>query len=406
MASRKKYCVILGDGMSDRPIIELDSGTPLSEAKTPNFDMIAKKSLIGLLNTVPAELSPGSDVANLSIMGYDPRIYHKGRSPLEAANMGIEMLDYQTSFRCNLVTLSEDEPYNEKTMVDYSSGEITSQESKELIGFINENLSTKDLRFFPGVSYRHIMIWDNAKENSNLTPPHDISGRCIKEYIPDEDLIYSMMVKSFNLLDRHPINMRRRERGLNPANSIWIWGEGKSTCLIPFSEKYGVKGGVISAVDLVNGIARCAKMDIIHVEGATGNIDTNFIGKAQGAVHALQDGLDFVYVHIEAPDESSHHGSLKDKIKSIEEIDHVAGHIYQALKDKGFDFSLLVLPDHATPLSIMTHSHDLVPFMMYDSLNESDCPKASYNEKYALSTGINVSNGFDILDYLFGNKHF
>jgi len=368
-----KYVVILGDGMADVPSEKLNGKTPLEVAYKPNIDNICKMGEIGMVKTVPSEFKPGSDVANLSVMGYDPFLYYTGRSPLEAVSMGVDVLPTDTTFRTNLVTLSDDEAFENKKMVDYSSGEITTAESRELMKVIDEKLGTEIYRFFGGISYRHLLLWHNDIREIKLTPPHDISGRVIKEYLPDDERFVELIKKSYDILKDHPINKDRIARGLNPANSIWMWGQGKKPMLSPFEEKFGVKGAVISAVDLIKGIGLCAKMQSIDVEGATGNVDSNFDGKAQAGIEALKNN-DFVYIHMEAPDESGHHFDKDAKVLSIELIDKkVVGPIYEYLKASGEDFSFLILPDHPTPIDIGTHTSEPVPYAIYRSNAPENC---------------------------------
>jgi 2,3-bisphosphoglycerate-independent phosphoglycerate mutase len=397
-----KYVVILGDGMADEAIKEIGNKTPLQVAVKPTIDNLTKKGEIGLVNTIPEGMNPGSDTANLSVMGYDPEIYYTGRSPLEAISMGINMKDNDISFRCNLVTLTEDEPYENKKIIDHSADEITTREAKELIGAISEELSNSYLSFYPGVSYRHALIWENGSTNVKLTPPHDILEQCILEYIPQGDNsneIYEMMKKSYDILNNHPINIERKKKGLNPANSIWIWGEGKKPSLDSFKDKFNKKGTMISAVDLLKGIAIAAGMDSVDVENVTGNIHTNFDGKAEACIEAIEKGSDFVYVHLEAPDECGHRGELDNKIKSIELIDEkIVKPIVKALEEKGYDHRIMVLPDHPTPIAYRTHTSNPVPYMIYDStkiLNSN----MIYNEVMAKESGNVCRKGHELMNY-------
>lgn len=397
-----KYVVILGDGMADTPSEKLGGKTPLEVAKKPNIDKLCSMGEIGMYKTVPDGFKPGSDVANLSVMGYDPHRYYTGRSPLEAVSMGVEVLPSDTTFRTNLVTLSDDENYENKRMVDYSSGEITTEESRELMKAVNDALGTDEYQFFGGISYRHLLLWHSPIEEVKFTPPHDISGKVIGEYLPDNAVMLGLMKKSWDILKNHPINKNRMERGLNPANSIWMWGQGKKPALSPFEEKFGVKGAVISAVDLVKGIGICAGMKSIDVEGATGNVDSNFDGKAQAAIKALCDN-DFVYIHMEAPDESGHHFDKDAKVLSIELIDEkVVGPIYESLKNSGEDFAFLIMPDHPTPIDIGTHTADPVPYAIYRSNAPENCGLA-YNEKNAAGKIFN-GNGRTIMEYFISKK--
>ena len=375
-----KYVVILGDGMADMPSEKLGGKTPLDVAKKPNIDKICKMGEIGTVKTVPDGFAPGSDVANLSVMGYNPQKYYTGRSPLEAVSMGIDVLPTDTTFRTNVVTLSDEENYEEKTMVDYSSDEISTEEARQLIKAVDDVLGTDEYQFFGGISYRHLLLWHTDIEEIRLTPPHDITGKKIKDYLPSSPVMMDLMKKSYDILKDHPINKSRIERGLRPANSIWMWGQGKKASLMPFEEKYGIKGAVISAVDLVKGIAICADMENIDVEGATGNVDSNFDGKAKAAIDALKRN-DFVYIHMEAPDESGHHFDKDAKILSIELIDEkVVGPIYQYLESSGEDFAFLIMPDHPTPIDIGTHTSDPVPYAVYYSNEPKNCG-LSYTEE-------------------------
>lgn len=396
-----KYIVILGDGMADYPIPELDNKTPLQYAKKPNIDMLAKKGTVGLVKTIPDGIAPGSDAANLSVMGYNPKVYYTGRSPLEAVSMGINLSPTDVALRCNLVCLSEDEDeYADKTMIDYSSDEITTAEAKILIEAVNNALKSDDITFYPGISYRHCMVWNNGKTGLGCTPPHDITNKKITEYLPKEEsgLLLSLMKKSHDILKNHPVNLDRKARGLRPANSIWLWGEGKKPALSSFAEKYNKTGAMISAVDLLKGIGICAGLESIDVEGATGNIDTNFAGKAKAAIEAINSGKDFVYVHVEAPDESGHRYEIDNKVKSIELIDYqIVGPILEAMK-KYDEFKVLVLPDHPTPLSLRTHTAEPIPFIIYDSTNEIDSPASSYDEFEAKKSNIFIDEGYKLMD--------
>ncbi len=394
-----KYIIILGDGMADYPITALDGRTPLEAAKKPYMDMLAARGRMGLVKTVPDDLPPGSDVANLSVFGYDPHKYYTGRSPLEAVSMGVALGDGDTAFRTNLVTLSDETDFAQKKMVDYSSDEISTDEAHILIQAVEEALGNAFLSFHGGISYRHLMLWHGCDTEYRLTPPHDISGRVVQEYLPGSPIILELMRQSHDVLKDHPVNIERIAQGKHPANTIWIWGQGKKPQLTPFAEKYGKKGAVISAVDLVKGIGICAGMRSIDVEGATGNIHTDFDAKARAAVDALTQD-DFVYVHIEAPDECGHRFELENKVRAIELIDEkVVGPIYEALTAKAEAFSMLILPDHPTPLSLGTHTHDPVPFVLYRSGdNGSGKP---YSEKNAAG-GEYIPHGFELMDYLIG----
>lgn len=358
-----------------------------------------------MVKTVPDGLKPGSDVANLSAMGYDPLKCYTGRSPLEAVSIGIQMDDTDVAFRCNLVTLSDDAEYAEKTMVDYSSGEITTAEAAELIRAVDETFRTDEILFYPGISYRHCMIWHQGPVGLNLTPPHDISDRKITEYLPQNPVILDLMKRSYEILKDHPINQDRMARGLNPANSIWLWGEGTRPGVTGFEAAYGVKASVISAVDLIKGIGLCAGMKVIEVEGATGNIDTNFKGKGEAALKTLLDGQDLVYIHVEAPDECGHHGDLEGKIQAIERIDQdIVGPLLKGLEEAGEDYSILVMPDHPTPISIKTHISDPIPYLLYCSTDVTDSGIDTYTEKTGKSTGVYVEPGYLLMQQLLKNK--
>ncbi len=400
-----KYIVMLGDGMADYPMEALGGKTPLEVAKKPNIDRLARGGRLGMVKTVPDGLKPGSDVANLSAMGYDPLKCYTGRSPLEAVSIGIQMDDTDVAFRCNLVTLSDDAEYAEKTMVDYSSGEITTAEAAELIRAVDETFRTDEILFYPGISYRHCMIWHQGPVGLNLTPPHDISDRKITEYLPQNPVILDLMKRSYEILKDHPINQDRMARGLNPANSIWLWGEGTRPGVTGFEAAYGVKASVISAVDLIKGIGLCAGMKVIEVEGATGNIDTNFKGKGEAALKTLLDGQDLVYIHVEAPDECGHHGDLEGKIQAIERIDQdIVGPLLKGLEEAGEDYSILVMPDHPTPISIKTHISDPIPYLLYCSTDVTDSGIDTYTEKTGKSTGVYVEPGYLLMQQLLKNK--
>lgn len=396
-----KYIVMLGDGMADYPIESLGGKTPLQVAKKPNIDRLAQYGRLGMVKTVPDGMKPGSDVANLAAMGYDPQSCYTGRSPLEAVSIGIEMSDTDVAFRCNLVTLSDEDDYSQKTMLDYSSGEITTAEAAELIKAVDEVFRTEELSFYPGISYRHCMIWHDGPVGLNLTPPHDISDRKVTEHLPQNPVILDLMRRSYDVLNNHPVNQARRKRGLNPANSIWLWGEGTKPSISNFFDTYGVKGSVISAVDLIKGIGICAGMKVIEVEGATGNIDTNFSGKGQAALQTLLEGQDLVYIHVEAPDECGHHGDLEGKIRSIELIDEqIVGPLLDGLKKAGEEYSVLVMPDHPTPIAVKTHVSDPVPYLLYRSTEETESGILTYTEETAASTGVYGEHGYELMGQL------
>lgn len=395
-----KYVVLLCDGMADLPREDLTGKTPMGTANKPNMDRLAKVSEVGLVKTVIDTLKPGSDVANLSVLGYDPSIYYSGRSPLEAGSIGIDMKPTDVSFRCNLVTLSDEEKYEDKTMVDYCSGDISSKEAAELIAYIQEKMGNKEFSFYSGVSYRHCLIWDNGTlDVGTLTPPHDITGRKITEYLgvnQNGAKLLDMMKRSYDLLRDHPVNKKRIEKGLRPANSIWLWGEGVRKDLTPFEEKYGLKGAMISAVDLLKGIGKFTGMDVIDVPGATGYIDTNFSGKAQAAIDALNRGNDLVYIHVEAPDECGHRFEIENKVKSIELIDElILAPILKAFE--GQDIKILICPDHPTPLALKTHTNAPVPYLIYDSRKKTEGVN-KFCEEEAEKTGNYISVGHTLME--------
>lgn len=392
-----KYVVVLYDGMADYPVPALGGKTPMMVAKKPNFDRMAKHGTVGLVRTVAPGLTPGSDVANLSVMGYDPCLYYTGRSPLEAVSMGIDLSDTDVALRCNLVTLSDEEDYSEKTMVDYCAGDISSEEAAEIIKTVEEKLGNDIFAFYSGVSYRHCLVWHGGKtEIGKLTPPHDISGRKIGGYLnknPDAAGLLELMEKSCEILKDHPVNLKRISEGKRPANAIWLWGQGSRPSLPSFEKLYGVKGSVISAVDLLKGIGICAGMNTPDVEGATGYIDTNFEGKAQKAVEELESGSDFVYIHIEAPDECGHRNEPENKVKAIELIDSRVLPIVLEALEKYDDYKVMILPDHPTPIVTGTHASDPVPFMIYHKKDEKDSGVDSINEETASKTGIFIEEG-------------
>ena len=396
-----KYIVILCDGMADEPIEELGGRTPLEAARTMNMDHLAKKSEIGMVRTVPEGMAPGSDTANLSVIGYDPKEYYTGRSPLEALSIGAEMAPEDVSFRCNLVTLSEEEErYEDRHILDHSSGEISTEEAAELLSALSEGLKREGYTFYVGTSYRHLLIREKGKV-VELTAPHDILTKQIGGYLPEDEVLREMMVRSYDILKDHPVNKKRRAEGKNPANSAWFWGAGTRPALRSFEEKNGVKGAMISAVDLLKGIAVGAGMDNIIVEGANGGLDTNYAGKAQAAVKALtEDGYDFVYVHIEAPDEMGHQGSFRDKITAIERIDEqIIGPVRSSFEKSGIDFRMLILPDHPTPVRVRTLTADPVPYLLYDSTKHFD-GQDTYSERTGKQTGIFVEKGDRLMDHL------
>ena len=397
-----KYVVVLGDGMADQPIEELGGKTPLEYAKTPMMDELAKVSEIGMVHTVPDGMSPGSDTANLSVLGYDPKIYYSGRSPLEALSIGVPMKSTDVAIRCNLVTLSEEEDFYEKRrIIDHSSGEISTEDAAVLLDAVKEGLQREGYTFYVGTSYRHLLIVDQGTVMP-LTQPHDILGLVIGDKLPKDPVLREMMEKSYDILVNHPINVERKKQGKNPANSCWFWGAGTRPSLMSFAEKNHKEGAMISAVDLLKGIAVGTGMKVIAVEVANGGLDTNYEGKAEAAVKALtEDGCDFVYVHVEAPDEMGHQGSVERKEQAIENLDQrVIRPLVQGLNDADCDFRMLVLPDHPTPICIRTHTGDSVPYMLYDSTSPQSHSWA-YNEREGAASGIYVPEGHHLIDKLF-----
>ena len=399
-----KYIVILGDGMAGEPLEQLGGKTTLEAAHTPVMDDLASKGEIGLASMVPANMKPGSDVANLGVMGYDPQKYYSGRSPLEALSLRISMEPTDIVLRCNLVTVSEAEPYEQKTILDHSSGEISSEDADILMDAVREAFNSEYFQFYSGTSYRHITVW---KEGTVLEfePPHDHLGEVIGPYLPAETIFRDMMKKSYDILNNHPLNLQRAAAGKNKANSIWFWGAGTKPSLSDFKEKTGLSGAMISAVDLLKGIAVGAGMKVIEVDGANGSLHTNYEGKASAACDALlKDGHDFVYVHVEAPDEMGHQGSIDNKIQAIEYLDsRVIAPIKAAMDESGEEYRLLVLPDHPTPIRLRTHTSDPIPYIIYDST----CQKKSFNrysEKEAALTGHRFPIGHLLIDHLIGKN--
>lgn len=396
-----KYAVILGDGMADWPLDELGGKTPLDAANHPAMDRLAQQGTFGLVQTVPDGMKPGSDTANLSVFGYDPKRYYSGRSPLEAASLGIPLVETDVTYRCNLVTLSQEKDIADSTMLDYSAGEISTEEARELILFLDERLSSDGVRLYPGFSYRHCLVLNHAETGAELTPPHDFSGKPVAGRLPEgtnAELLMHWMTEAYLLLKDHPVNAARIAAGKNPANAIWFWGEGRKPALTPFFEKTGLKGAVISAVDLIQGIGRCAEMAVVKVEGATGTYETNFAGKAAAAINVLARGADYVYIHIEAADECGHHGQMKEKIYSIEQIDRqILAPVYEYLESTGEDYVILVLPDHPTPLKIRTHSAEPVPFALYRK-GDAAGKAVRYTESDAKLTGVYEDVGYRLID--------
>jgi len=400
-----KYIVLLGDGMAGLPIDSLGGKTTLAYAKTPNMDYMARTGELGLAKTVPDGLPPGSDVANLAVLGYDPKCYYTGRAPLEAASIGVELWPEDVAYRCNLVTLnSPGELYGNGTvMEDFSAGHITTEEAKRLIKDIDAQLGGGDVKFYPGVSYRHLMVWKGGKDKAACTPPHDITGREVEGHLPKgegAEFLLELMKRSTGVLGGHEVNKARSSSGKRPANSIWLWGQGKRPVMPSFQKTYGLTGAVISAVDLLKGIALILGLDVIDVPGATGYIDTNYKGKAEAALKAIEK-LDFVYVHVEAPDEAGHGGNLKHKIKAIEDFDAlVVGTVLKAVKGRD-DVRVLVMPDHPTPIAVKSHTSDPVPFIIWDSCaaREED-NNAAYDEESAKKAGLFIEEGYTLMGRL------
>ncbi len=397
-----KYIVVLGDGMADEPIAEIGGKTPLAHANTPMMDELAGKSVVGLSATIPEGMSPGSDTANLAVLGYNPKKYYTGRSPLEALSIGVPMKDTDIALRCNIVTVSEEDvPYGERTIIDHSSSEISTEDAAVLLEAVKKELQDDIYSYYVGTSYRHLLIWDKGQVVP-LTPPHDILGKVIGDYLPKEDKLREMMEKSYDILNNHPLNVERAAKGLHKANSIWFWGAGTRPALDSFEEKTGKRGVMISAVDLLKGIAIGAGMKVIEVPGADGTLHTNYVGKAQAAVDALtKDGYDFAYVHVEAPDEMGHQGSLPNKLEAIESLDaKVIRTVVEGMKAAGEEFRLLVMPDHPTPIRCRTHTSDPVPFLLYDCTMERR-RIGFYNEEEAKASGILYPEGYKLIDTLF-----
>lgn len=401
-----KYIVVLGDGMADYAVDEFGGQTILDVADKPNIDYMSEHGELGMVKTVQDGMKPGSDVANLAVMGYDSKKYYSGRSPLEAASIGVQLRDSDITFRCNLVTLSDEENYEDKTMLDYSAGEISTAEAHELIKAVADAFNTDVIKFYGGVSYRHLLVWDGGSKNVTLTPPHDISDKKITDYLPkgdNADALLDMMKRSVDILKNHPVNKARIAAGKNPATSIWLWGEGSKPQLDTFKSKFGKKASVISAVDLIKGIAKLADMNSIDVEGATGNYDTNFDGKAQAALDALENGSDFVYIHMEAPDECGHQGNAANKKLSVELIDKkVVGFLREQLSAKGIDYKMLIMPDHPTPIKLKTHVSDPVPYVIFDSTKTDGGSGLAYTEKNGEKTGVYVEKGYTLMEHFLG----
>jgi len=397
-----KYIIMIGDGMADRPLKELNGKTPLQSASTPNMDRLAREGIIGKIRTIPAGFHPGSDVANLNILGYNPQEFYSGRAPLEAASMGISMKDDDVAYRCNLVTLKYNRDKTKAVMEDYSGGHISTAEAKELILAVHQRFGNDEIGFHPGVSYRHIMLWASGEMDIECTPPHDITGKEIADYLPvgsREDMLRDLMLKSAGVLESHAVNRDRVKRGEKPANSIWLWGQGKKLNLPSFKRKYALDGALVSAVDLMRGIGISAGLRILEVPGITGYLDTNYEGKAAAALKALEE-VDIACIHVEAPDEASHSGNYKDKIRAIEDFDsRIVGNVIKGMTH--FDaYRMLILPDHATPIEVKTHTDEPVPFVIYDSGRKRADTGASFDESIMARDDVVVfEEGYKLMDY-------
>ena len=399
-----KYIIVLGDGMAGEPLAELGDQTTLEAANKPTMKRLAKTAELGMAHMVPENMAPGSDTANLSVLGYDPQVYYSGRSPIEALSIGVDMKDSDVSLRCNIVTLSEtEESYEERKMIDHSAGEITTKEASELIKAVKAAFQREGYQFYVGTSYRHLLVCEEG-EIVDLTPPHDILTKTISEYLPEERILREMMQKSYEVLKNHPVNQKRKAAGLNPANSIWFWGAGTRPALQDFVEKMGKSGAMISAVDLLKGLAIGANMQNIHVKGATGGLHTNYAGKANAAIDGLlKEGYDFVYIHLEGPDEMAHQGLVKEKIQAIEYLDEkIVAPIVSELDKVGEAYRMLILPDHPTPIRTRTHSSEAVPYLLYDSRHEEK-GAVDYNEREAKATGIMWRDGYKLINHLLQN---
>ncbi len=396
-----KYIILLGDGMADEPIESLGMQTPLAYASTPTMDRLSKLSEIGMVHTIPDGMTPGSDTANLSVLGYDPRKYYSGRSPLEALSIGVPMKDTDIALRCNIVSLTEDDvPFEKQRIIDHSSDEISTSDCAVLLDAVRKELENETFQFYVGTSYRHCLIWNNGKV-VELTPPHDVLTQEIGQYLPKEQVLRDMMEKSYAILKNHPLNEERRKQGLKPANCCWFWGAGTRPALTSFEEKTGKRGMMVSAVDLLKGIAVGAGMGVAKVEGANGGLNTNYEGKAEAAFEALtKQGYDFVYIHLEAPDEMGHQGSVEKKVQSIENLDsRILAPLTEKLDAAGVAYRLLLLPDHPTPIRIRTHTGDSVPYMLYDSTKPQH-HDWNYNEAEGKKSGHFVAEGHTLIDRL------
>lgn len=402
MGLSRKYIVLIGDGMADYPIAELGGKTPLQSARTPTLDRLARQGTLGRVNTIPPGFSPGSDVANLTVFGYDPAVYYTGRAPLEAVAMGVKLAPADVAFRCNLVTLLKED--GDTYMEDFSAGHISTEEAGRIVKDLGKELGNEEFNFYPGVSYRHLLVWRNGEASLRLktTPPHDITGRNISPHVPegdgDEEILW-LMNRARKILPSHPVNLERTGMGKKPGNAIWLWGQGKAPVLKPMTHRFGIRGSVISAVDLIKGIGYYAGLEIVNVPGATGYLDTNYVGKAEYALKALED-QDLVYVHVEAPDEAAHNGNLKDKIQAIEDFDRkIVAPILEGAEKFG-GYRLLILPDHFTPLTIKTHSSEPVPFIVFSSEEKDNPIKAgrSFDEESAEKAGLLIEKGHELME--------
>ncbi|MBK5263140.1 MAG: cofactor-independent phosphoglycerate mutase [Peptostreptococcaceae bacterium] len=400
-----RYLIVVPDGAGDEPIAKLEGKTPLQMARMPITDGLAKLGLVGLVKTIPEGIAPGSDAANLSVMGYDPAKFLTGRAPLEAASIGIEMLDTDVAFRTNLITLTGDGEYEDMIITDHSSGDISTEEADQLINAVQGKFGNEKIKFYTGVSYRHCMIVKDGETSYDLTPPHDVLTRRAGDYLPKGEgagFITQMMKESYELLKNHPVNLERVKRGLNPANTIWIWGQGKKPALTSFYDKYKIRGTAISAVDLIKGIALCAGLNSVDVAGATGTLHSNFEGKAEAAINEFEAGKDFVYMHLEAPDECSHQGDLEGKIKSLEIIDEkIIKPLVEYLRSTGEEFRVLIVPDHRTPIALRTHSSDPVPFVLYNSKSQGTVNQKNSFDEISGATGMYFDSGFSLANYFF-----
>ena len=392
-----KYIVVLGDGMADEPIEALGGKTPLEYAATERMDALSRKGEGGMVHTIPDGMKPGSDTANLSVLGYDPKKYYSGRSPLEALSIGVPMKETDIAIRCNIVTISdEEERFEEKTIIDHSADEIGTEDCAVLLKAVQEKLQDETYQFYVGTSYRHCLIWDKGQV-VELTPPHDVLGLKIGQYLPEDVSLRRMMEASYQILRDHPLNVERKRQGLHPANCCWFWGAGTKPMLSGFTETTGKKGLMISAVDLLKGIAVGAGMGVAHVEGANGGLHTNYEGKARAAVDGLlKQGYDFAYIHVEAPDEMGHQGSVEKKVQAIEYLDdRVIRPVTEAMDKSGEDYRMLVLPDHPTPIRVRTHTADNVPYLLYDSRKDLQSGRL-YNEREA-ADGPFLERGHEII---------